>query len=89
MKKMLCILISFALIAGSSQANAQTAVRKMDFSTCLKLIRSTAADLGAAPVNIVETKTLRIVRFVTDDGSVLMTCSGPDQKMILKMTKQR
>jgi len=42
-----------------------------------------ADDLAIAPVNIVESNELRIVRFNTSDGSVLVTCSRPDRKMIV------
>jgi|JI6StandDraft_1071083.scaffolds.fasta_scaffold53391_3 hypothetical protein len=89
MNKVLTLTTATILATLPSSVSAQTAVRKMQFADCLKLIRKTASDLGVAPVNIVETKTVRVVRFVTRDGSVLMTCSRPDQKMILKMSKRR
>lgn len=59
---------------------------KRDFQSCLAIIRSTATNLGVAPINIVETKELRVVRFPTDDGSgksILVTCSKPDGLMII------
>ena len=85
--------LGFAIIAffifNSNVAEAQTATRKMTFSNCLKVIRKTATDLGVALINIVETNIVRIVRFVTKDGSVLVTCSAPDQKIIMTMSKRR
>jgi hypothetical protein len=55
----------------------------MSFETCLATISSVATELGVAPTNIVETSIMRIVRFNTVDGSVLVTCSAPDHKMVL------
>lgn len=55
----------------------------MDFDRCLATIRETASSLGVAPINIAETNIMRIVRFVTADGSVLITCSKPDRKMVI------
>ncbi len=60
--------------------------KTMSFENCLQVIRSTAADLGVAPINIVETNDLRMVRFPTVDGSVLVTCSRPDRKMVLTIS---
>ena len=42
-----------------------------------------------APVNIVETDTVRMIRIPTVDGSVLVTCSRDDQKMILTKSSGR
>lgn len=76
----LCLTLAtpgFAL----SEPKSQT--QSMSFEGCLLVIRNTAGELGVAPVNIVETSDLRIVRFPTADGSVLVTCSRPDQKMVI------
>lgn len=59
-----------------------TMTKVMDFQTCLGAIRTMASDFGVAPVNIVETSEVRIVRFNTADGSVLVTCSAADGKMV-------
>lgn len=70
-----------------SGAHAQrTESRTMRFDLCLELIRNTATRLGVAPVNIVETSILRMVRFPTIDGSVLVTCSAPDEKVLIQET---
>lgn len=60
-----------------------TATKTIDFEQCLASIRTIANDLAVAPVNIVETNDVRIVRFNTSDGSVLVTCSRPDRKMVV------
>jgi hypothetical protein len=61
----------------------------MPFEACLQLIRNSASDLGVAPVNIVETSDVRIVRFPAADGSVLITCSRPDQKAVITRSSRR
>jgi hypothetical protein len=61
----------------------ESTTRAMSFDQCLQVIQQTATNLGVAPVNIVETNILRVVRFVADDGSYLITCSAPDNKMII------
>lgn len=54
----------------------------MAFEDCIRTIQRTAAQLGVAPQNIVETPDVRMVRFNTSDGSVLVTCSRADHKMV-------
>ena len=72
-------------VAFSVSAHAQRSERRpMSFEACLASIRTVAVELRSAPVNIVETNDLRIVRFLTSDGSVLVTCSRPDGAMLLQ-----
>lgn len=59
------------------------------FDKCLATIRKTSSDLGIAPINIVETNIMRMVRFPTSDGSVLITCSKPDQRMVVTKSPHR
>jgi len=44
------------------------------FEACLAVIQKTATDTGTAPVNIVETTAMRMVRFPVADGSIIVTC---------------
>jgi hypothetical protein len=61
----------------------------MSFEKCLATIRQTSSDLGVAPINIAETNVMRMVRFPTSDGSVLITCSKPDERMVLTKSPHR
>lgn len=88
MKKTLGVIIATGMLMTSSIAIAapQKAVFNMTFENCQLMIRQTAVNLGQAPINIVETSMLHIVRFVTNDGSndsVLVTCSKPDNKAMM------
>lgn len=87
------IAVPLALLTavGSTSALAQgkkpqTTSEPMGFEQCLATIRGAAADLGVAPINVVETRDLRMVRFNTVDGTVLITCSRADQKMAITFT---
>lgn len=70
------------ITSGVSSDGLRTMTKVMDFQTCLGAIRTMASDFGVVPVNIVETSEVRIVRFNTADGSVLVTCSAADGKMV-------
>ena len=75
----------------SDYANAavETITKSMSFEQCLQVIRGTASDLRIAPINIVETRDMRMVRFPASGGSVLITCSRLDRKMaIIKSDKK-
>ena len=82
-------IIASLLLSVAPPALAGTRViakETMDFETCLARIRSVASSLGVAPINIVETNEVRIVRFPTNDGSgksILVTCSRPDRQMLI------
>lgn len=65
-----------------SRSEPRSTSVEMSFEDCIRTIQSTASQLGAAPRNIVETTDMRMVRFITNDGSVLVTCSRADRKMV-------
>jgi hypothetical protein len=66
-------------VADSSRITTQ--VSKMSFEGCLLVIQRTAAEVGVAPVNIIETPRVRIVRFKAKDGSVLVSCGGGEMAL--------
>lgn len=82
-------ILTALLVLITAKAHAGTRVvlsEERSFEACVATIQATATKLGVAPTNIVETTILRIVRFNTNDGSgksILVTCSGPDKKMIV------
>ena len=84
MKLTLAILLSSLVLPALAQKSTS---KSMSFEDCLRVIQNTATQLGVAPINIVETKDMRMVRFLSDDGSVLVTCSRPDRKIITTITK--
>ncbi len=67
----------------TAEGGLPTVTKPMGFQECLATIRGAATDMATAPINIVETANLRIVRFNTSDGSVLITCNGPERKMVM------
>ena len=76
------LLAALAATAFAAPAKALTTeTRTMRFEDCLDAIWQVARDLDAAPTTVVQTQDIRIVRFSTTDGSVLVTCSRPDGKM--------
>ena len=78
----LIAIIAIAVLPGTTWAQ-ETETQDMSFDSCVGLIAKMATQFGVAPINIVETTALRIVRFTATDGSVVMTCSRDDGKMIL------
>lgn len=86
MKKILAGVLA-CLFASTSFAQQSTS-KSMSFEECLQVIQRTATQLGVAPINIDETTDVRMVRFPTGDGSVLVTCSRPDRKMVMTISKK-
>ena len=56
--------------------------RSMSFQNCLTLIDRTAAELGVTPVEIASTSSVKMVKWFTVNGDVLITCSALDDKMV-------
>lgn len=84
MKTILALMLAAVVLPAAAQ---QSTSKSMSFEQCLQVIRQTATELGVAPINIAETSDLRMVRFNTRDGSVLVTCSRPDQKLVMTVSK--
>lgn len=66
---------------------------EVDFSTCM-LKQAEFSEILLSSGNykvipIVDTSILSIVRLCTNDGSVIHTCSAPDNKMVVAMSTNR
>jgi hypothetical protein len=81
MTKLIGIAGIAALCSAASALELGTNEEVMPFKRCLAVIQKTARDAGTAPVNIVQTRVMRMVRFPIVDGSILITCSGGVMKV--------
>jgi hypothetical protein len=79
-----CALLLLGLTLANAAVADQTTTTSTPFEKCLAKIEALATKIGTAPVNLVETSVLRMVRFAAEDGSLLVTCSKPDSKMIVE-----
>ena len=70
----------------AAQMSPETDTRSMAFDQCLSVIQTSATDLGVAPVTMVETATVRMVRFLFADGSVQITCSAIGSTMAVTLS---
>ena len=84
-----CVAAATAVAAPSARAQATSTSKPMSFEACLAVIDRVSRDLRIAPIGIVNTKIMRVVRFPTTEGSVLITCSKPDRKMIVTRSGRR
>jgi hypothetical protein len=81
--------LGWLLPSAARAADVESEAKSMSFEQCLGVIRQMASQFAIAPINIVETNELRIVRFCVSDGSVLVSCSRPDQKMVMTRSRHR
>ncbi len=80
-------LAAISMLVTTTALAQESTSKSMPFDQCLLVIQRTATQLGVAPINVVETTAVRMVKFPTADGSVLVTCSRPDQKMVMTVSK--
>lgn len=66
-----------------------TGRENMSYSACLASIRTLGTQVGSAPINIIETNNLRVVRFPASDGSMLVTCNGIEGFRVINLSKNR
>lgn len=77
------------IAATSGDGVAASSSQSMTFDACTKRVQEMGTQLGTAGDNLVETSIMRMVRFPTVDGSVLITCSKPDRKMVITRSARR
>lgn len=69
-----------------------TQSKAMDFDSCKKLQSSIALSAIGTPTKVISTintDILTSIRVCTVDGSVLISCSGPDSKMVATQSQNR
>lgn len=66
---------------------------EMDFASCLlqqtELSEAISSSGNYNVIPIVDTQILSMVKFCTNDDSIIHTCSAPDNKMIVTRTTNR
>jgi hypothetical protein len=81
------VLLSVGTALAETEVLSRTA---MSFEDCVRSIDKVSANLGVAPLLIVSTSILKVVRFPTNDGSresILVTCSKPDGVQVINKSK--
>lgn len=85
--------ISACGTAGTSGSGANTETRSMDYLTCVSQQRAYANQYRAAGASVYDvnlgTSSGKAIRICGGDGSVLVTCSSPDRKMIIHKSSYR
>lgn len=80
-----------ALIDDGSVVNSKSS--DMDFSICMlqqaEFSEAISSSGNYKVISIVDTNVLSIVRFCTNDGSVIHTCNALDKKMVVAMSTNR
>ncbi|MCE2522772.1 MAG: hypothetical protein J4F49_06085 [Rhodobacteraceae bacterium] len=94
MRKILAIIPAVFLVGFATSTHAEvTLIEKstMKFSKCRIQIDLVGLQLGIEPITIIDTNSLKIVRFQTNDGSgdsILATCSKPDRTFVLQLSTE-
>ena len=73
-------------------ATLPTDTRSMSFAACQQALRQTIQTTGVRPwdvVRIIDTDGYSVTRVCTSDGSILITCNGPDRKMAVTKSPYR
>lgn len=97
MRSALLVLMTIGVSAcgtvGTSGSGANTETRSMDYLTCVSEQRAYANQFRAAGASVydveVGTSSAKAIRICGGDGSVLVTCSSPDRKMIIHRSSYR
>lgn len=82
-------ILSAVVVSGLAHAEAQSKSIPMSFDECQAYQASTIAKLNVPATDIepvVNSSILTITRVYTADGSVLISCSKPDKKMVVTMS---
>lgn len=77
----------FALIS-EPVLSVESTSQAMSYEKCIAVIAATGEKLNAMPINIVFTDDIRMVKFLTSDGAVMVTCSRKDNIMVTTLTKE-
>lgn len=81
------LLLTLALVfPATSFATANSRTISLSFEECLARKEAVISQLGVNPrdiIPVVNTNIMTITKLCTVDGSVIVTCSKPDRKMVI------
>jgi hypothetical protein len=67
---------------------AEQRTEAMAFATCIALTEEMSKEMGVAPANVLRTQDVWLTRIDAADGSVILTCSRPDNRLTLKKVRR-
>ncbi|MEZ0246058.1 MAG: hypothetical protein ACAH09_05420 [Methylophilaceae bacterium] len=85
-KSVALLLISSVAFPATTFAAASSQTISLSFEECLARKETVISQLGVNPKNIipvVNTNIMTMTKLCTVDGSVIVTCSKPDRKMVI------
>ena len=85
MKKLITVLLTAALLIANN-AYAKTQKISMSYTECLtkkEIVINTLGVRASDIIPIVNSSIMNVTKYCTVDGSVLLTCSKPDNAMII------
>lgn len=83
--------IAIAATPAFASAAAESSSVSMSFEKCQAAQANTIAQLNVPPsdiVHIVNTSAMTMTRVYVADGSVIITCSAPDNKMVITKSSE-
>lgn len=80
---MISVILAAGLLASINTTALVSISHPVKFDQCLLVIKNSASDFDAEPVDLVKTTDMRMVEFTTEDGTVLVICNRIDQKMVI------
>ncbi len=88
------VVALIAVLAGVSAPRAANAVTRsqtatLPFEQCVGNIESLTIQFGIMPIKVLDLPDIKIARFITPDGFVLVTCSKADQQMSVTQSSDK
>lgn len=75
--------------AAHATSGRETVVQTISFKGCLNAAQALANQIGVKPAVVIDTKWVKMFRITGSDGTILVTCSGKERKMVISRTRQR
>ncbi|TRZ62249.1 hypothetical protein DZA28_20800 [Pseudomonas alloputida] len=91
MTKGIIFAAAIMAIPAAAIAAVESTSTSMSFEKCQAVQANTIAQLNVPPgdiVHIVNTSTMTMTRLYVEDGSVIVTCSAPDNKMVITKSSE-
>ena len=84
--KFLSMILMSLVFPTSSFAAASSQTMSMSFQECIAKREAVITQLGVNPrdiIPVVNTNVMTMTKLCTVDGSIIVTCSKPDRKMVV------
>lgn len=89
MRFSVALMLALLALPAHASSERETVTQTISFKGCLAAAQKLADQVGVKLVRVIDTASVKMFRVPGSDGTISVTCSAKERKMVLSRTPKR